>query len=99
MKLSEKHLQQQVIDLARYSGFLVYHTYDSRRSAPGFPDLCLIRPPVALFCELKSESGRLRPEQREWLEALRACERVEAGVWRPRDWPEIEKSLCRRGGS
>jgi hypothetical protein len=36
-KLSEKQFIRQVIDLARLQGFLVYHTFDSRRSAVGFP--------------------------------------------------------------
>ncbi len=96
MKTSEKDFQAQILDLARLAGFLVYHTHDSRRSAPGFPDLVLVRPPVVLFVELKSESGKLRPEQKAWLDALRACESVEAYLWRPGDWPEIEKTLCPR---
>jgi hypothetical protein len=97
MPVSEKQFQQQVMDLARYSGFLVYHVFDSRRSDPGFPDLVLCRPPLVLFAELKSERGKLRPEQREWLEALRGCESVGARLWRPSDWPEIEETLSKRG--
>jgi len=94
--ISEKAFQAQVLDLARLSGWLVYHTHDSRRSAPGFPDLVLVRPPVVLFAELKSEEGRLRPEQRDWLEAMWGCGDVEARLWRPSDWPEIEGMIRRR---
>ena len=93
MKLSEKHFQQQVLDLARLAGFLVYHTHDSRRSAPGFPDLVLVRPPAVLFAELKSEGGRLRPEQEAWLATLEDCPGVQARLWRPGDWLEIEETL------
>lgn len=93
---SEKHFQAQIVELAGLSGWLVYHTHDSRRSAPGFPDLVLVRPPCVLFAELKSERGKLRPEQGEWLAALRACERVEAHLWRPGKWDDIEQTLCRK---
>lgn len=94
--ISEKAFMRQVEDLARLSGWLVYHTHDSRRSAPGFPDLCLVRPPVVLFAELKSEGGKLRPEQRGWLEALSRCEGVEARLWRPSDFEEMTEMLCKR---
>ena len=57
--------------LALFYGWRVYHTHDSRRSAPGFPDLTLVRGPELLFVELKSGSGRLSRAQKEWLEALR----------------------------
>lgn len=38
----EKVFQAQVLDLAHLSGWLCYHTHNSRRSAPGFPDLVLV---------------------------------------------------------
>jgi hypothetical protein len=94
---TEKDFQAQVLQLARLSGWLCYHTHDSRRSAPGFPDLVLVRPPVAVFAELKSASGKLRPEQREWLQALRASESFEVRLWRPGNWPEIVDTLAKRG--
>jgi DNA primase len=84
--------------LARLSGWLTYHTHDSRRSTAGFPDLVLVRPPAVLFAELKSESGALRPEQEAWLRKLARCEGVGARVWRPSDWPGIERTLRQRGG-
>jgi hypothetical protein len=97
MPVSEKHFQAQVQELARLSGWLTYHTHDSRRSQRGFPDLVLVRPPIVLFSELKSETGRLRPEQAAWLEALSGCTRQpESRLWRPSDLPEIEGTLCQR---
>lgn len=95
-RISEKAFQAQIVELARLSGWLCYHTFDSRRSAAGFPDLVLVRPPVVVFAELKSEAGKLRPEQQAWLEALRECPGVEARLWRPGDWEEIEATLTRR---
>ena len=39
--VTEKAFQTAVVELAELCGWKVYHTYDSRRSAPGFPDLVL----------------------------------------------------------
>ena len=63
-RIPEKEFQGQVLDLAKLLGWLCYHTHNSRRSAPGFSDLVLARPPVVRFVELKTDTGRLRPEQR-----------------------------------
>lgn len=85
--ISEKALMQSVIDLARHTGWLVYHTHDSRRSEPGYPDLDLVNPGrgMALHAELKSDTGRLEERQIAWIDAMRECgRRVE--VWSPTDW-------------
>ncbi len=97
--MSEKEFQAQVVELARLTGWLCYHTHDSRRSAPGFPDLLLVRPPRCLFVELKSTTGRSRPEQAAWLEALAEVERApEVFLWRPGDFGDIQSTL-RRGAA
>lgn len=57
----------------------------------------LVRAPVVMFAELKTEAGKVRPEQRDWLDALGRCEGVKASLWRPRDWPEVEDSRRGRG--
>ena len=72
--LTETQFQTKVVDLARARGWLVYHTYDSRRSTPGFPDLVLARDGRVMFVELKAPSGRISAAQREWLTALGATE-------------------------
>lgn len=95
-RVSEKAFQQQIVDLAKLTGWLCHHTHDSRRSEPGFPDLVLVRPPQVLFVEIKTEAGALRPEQEVWLSALRECPGVQAEVWRPSDWQSIEETLRRR---
>lgn len=93
--MTEARLQQQVIDLARWAGFMHYHTVDSRKSRPGFPDLVLVHASTGrlLFAELKAEKGRLRPEQVTWLRLLGL--RHEAHLWRPADWESgaIRKAL------
>lgn len=93
----EKDFQQQIIDLARLAGWLVYHTRDSRRSAPGFPDLVLARGQRVIFAELKrSEKETLSDEQETWLKTLRSAQGVETYLWRPENWDEIEQVLARR---
>ena len=93
--MSEKEFQAQVVKLARTCGFLVYHTYDSGRSEPGWPDLVLVGRGRVLYRELKTEKGKASAAQVGWLRALRA-NGADAKVWRPSDWPEIEETLARR---
>ena len=100
---TEAAFQQQVIDLAQLSGWLVHaerpaRMADGRWRTPiqgmaGFPDLVLVRERV-LFVELKSERGKLSPEQEQWLAVLRTAG-ADARLWRPSDWPEIEATLMR----
>lgn len=92
----EKPWQDDVLKLAAYGGWeLRYHTFDSRRSTAGFPDLVLVRVPEILYVELKTDKGRLTKEQRAWLDALGACGQ-ECYVWRPRDLEEVVERLKRR---
>ena len=93
LKITEKSFQQQVVDYARLQGWFVYHTYNSRRSTPGFPDLTLVRAPRVIFAELKVGKGRLSMHQSVWRERLLACEGIEYYLWRPDSWDEIEEVL------
>ena len=91
--VSEKDFQQHIIDTARLCGWDCYHTHDSRRSEPGFPDLVLAHPRLGLIMpELKTERGRVSAAQQHWLDLLRHLG-IDAPVWRPRDLPLIEKRL------
>lgn len=82
--VSERALQDAIIQVAKLNRWLVYHTHDSRHSAAGFPDLVLIRAPAVLFIELKSQAGKLTAEQARWLEELNDSG-LTAVVWRPSD--------------
>ena len=85
--MTERTLQNVIIAAAKRHGWLVYHTFDSRRSEPGYPDLTLVHPRLGVhaYRELKQQKGRVTPEQRRWLTALTAAG-VDAAVWRPWDW-------------
>jgi hypothetical protein len=91
----EAALQNQVLALARLYNWRAYHTFDSRKSPPGFPDLVLVRGKRLIFAELKTQRGRLTLDQSAWLEDLRAtC--AEVYVWRPADLPIVAAVLRRR---
>ena len=64
--MTEKDFQGRVVQFAKLLGWLCYHTYDSRRSEPGFPDLVLVKGKRILYRELKSESGKLSDYQKWW---------------------------------
>lgn len=99
--ISEAEFQRQVIQLAQLCGWKVAHFRPARvmvrgketwrtpceGDAAGFPDLVLASFGEVHFRELKSEKGKVSREQDDWLRA------VGGKVWRPSDWPEIEKLL------
>lgn len=99
--MTEDQLLAAIREYATLKKWLCYHTHDSRRSEPGFPDLVLVRRGRLIFAELKREEGRTSPEQKAWLEKLADVERYSQGnvrvyTWRPSDWlgGEIERVLA-----
>ena len=91
--LTEKAFMDSIVELARNTGWLVYPPYDSRRSEPGFPDLVMTKPKRLVIAEIKTEKGKTSPAQDKWLETLRTARGVKVKLWRPSDWPEIERTL------
>jgi hypothetical protein len=81
--LPEKVFLAWVIDLCHTWQWRVYHTYDSRRSHPGFPDLVAVRQRRLIFAELKSSQGRVTATQNEWHEALAQIPGIEVYLWYP----------------
>ena len=90
---SEAEFQAQVIRLAKAFDWRYYHTFDSRASVPGFPDLVLVRADRLIFAELKGRRGRVRAEQQRWLTDLRRTRKCEVYVWRPADMKQIASVL------
>ena len=90
---TEKAFMEAVIQYLRLRSWIVYHTHDSRRSAPGFPDICAVRGPRLAFIECKVGRGKPTPAQHEWLAALAAVPGVVVMVAYPTQewWQEIER--------
>ena len=84
-RMLEGELQTQVLELADMLGCLTYHTYDSRRSREGFPDLVIVHEPTGAlaFAELKRDGQRPTAPQDRWLRAL--GRRHRAFLWTPAD--------------
>lgn len=96
--MTERDLYERVREMALQLGWLVYHTYDSRRSYAGFPDVALAKPGRPLIlAELKREGGRLSRAQEQWLAVLSQVPGIEVYVWRPRDWVSGEVEAVLRG--
>lgn len=92
---SEEQWRRQVREIAaRYGRRLQYHTADSRRSDPGSPDEVFghLSQRRTLFVEFKTDTGRIRPAQREWLSHL-ADSGFEVALWRPRDLHTVLRVL------
>ena len=90
----EKDVQAAIVDIARLLHWRSYHTFDSRKSEAGFPDLVLVRERV-IYVEVKRSGQRPRPEQVEWLNALAAAG-AEVYVWTEDDYDEAASVLSQR---
>ena len=82
----DAHVRKLMKDLG-LTGFHVEKSLDVEKnqknvSVKGWPDWTIRGPHGVLFRELKSQRGRVEPEQREWLDALTAAG-MNAAVWRP----------------
>lgn len=96
-RITEKAFMAQIVELAKLRNWLVFHDLDSRRNAPGFPDLILARvtreDAECIAAEIKVGKNEPTAAQREWLDAL-AFAGIRTFLWRPLDWPEIERTLA-----
>lgn len=90
--MSEDQFQQAVTELCDWRHLLWFHDHDSRRNPSGFPDLVIVSPWGVLFRELKTDTGRIRPDQKKWLAVLQLAG-ADADVWRPADMPRVVAEL------
>lgn len=81
--MSERELAGFVNKLIRSNGLFVYHTYNSRRSARGWPDLVIVGSKV-IYRELKRQAGQVDPEQVRVGQLLRDAG-ADFDIWRPSD--------------
>ncbi len=95
---TEKDFLEQLVAAGKRLGWRSYHTHDSRRSEPGFPDLVMASPNQrrVIFAELKTEGGQLSDDQAWWAGVLTAAGE-EYHCWRPRDWDTVLQTLVKRG--
>ena len=94
----EDDFQAAVIEYAELLGWLVYHVTNVHRrlrshTSVGFLDLVLVRGGRLLIVELKTDDEDLDPEQVKWFDALKAVPGLVVDVWRPSDWPRIERVM------
>ena len=77
--MNETEFKTWVMDLARLRRWLIHHDRPGRTKSgwvtaleghSGFPDLVLARKGRLIIAELKTERGKLEPEQDAWLTAL-----------------------------
>lgn len=82
--MSEDELSEAVRTMAKAFRLFAYHTHDSRRSAPGFPDWVFISVRGVLWRELKKQDGDLSSSQRRVRDLLIAAGQ-DWGLWKPAD--------------
>ena len=97
--MTETEFQSKVITYAHWHRWLVTHFRPAQTGRgyrtplegdAGFLDLVLARDGVVIIAELKREDGKPTPQQTRWITAIGA----RARLWRPSDWPAIEKELA-----
>lgn len=91
-KREETEVQNQIIQVAKTLGYLTYHTYDSRRCEPGFPDLWILGFGKLIVLELKVGKNIPTSEQAKWLEELQAAG-VDARLYHVDTWKRGNRSI------
>lgn len=94
--MSEDDLLTAVLDLCRYVNVRTLHIRPARTAlgwrtavsgdGKGFPDLLIVGSKGVLYRELKTAKGLLTPDQKAWLECLKAAGQ-NAAIWRTEHLP------------
>lgn len=88
-KCPEKAFQSWVRQVFTANGWKFYHTHDSRRSDPDFPDCVAGRDGCqGVVAELKSWKGKPTEGQLWWLEFFRKMG-FRTFLWRPADYGRV----------
>ena len=102
MKVSERDFSKSVEDLLKFYGWQFVHfrparvmrhgkeTYETAYTGnKGFPDYFCTKPPRILIFELKSETGKLSQEQKDWIDLLKSCQQPNMNLYKTCDFPEV----------
>lgn len=98
--MTEAAWSSQVVGIAKQYGWYCFHAPDNKPGAggrrqtvsKGWPDWVFLGFSRSLFVELKSEKGRVRPEQAEVLRMLSDAGH-EVAILRPSDLPLVLRVL------
>jgi hypothetical protein len=105
----EESFQSAVVEMAHLYGWVVAHFRKARTKrgwttavgadGKGWPDLllCNTMHGRVIARELKVPPNKTTPEQDGWLRVLNIVG-VDAKVWTPADWDEIERTLSNKEG-
>jgi hypothetical protein len=108
IKITEDEFQTQVISLAHMLGWKIAHFRGVRTQrkdgsvfyqtpvqadGKGFPDLVMVKGKRVIYAELKSMTGKLSQEQKEWLDLLVTDKKREVYCWRPNELEQIQEIL------
>lgn len=86
-EMSEADLLANLDDACEKLDLRLFHVRDARRQKlKDMPDALIVGDGRLWLFELKKQSGRPTPGQRQILEYLGECGTYRAGLWRPSDW-------------
>ena len=92
-QITEAQWQKTVCDMLDIYHWRWYHANRPKWDKRGLPDLIAVRGTRLLFLELKTMTGKIRREQAEWIDTLRATGKAEVYVIRPCDGDYVEELL------
>jgi hypothetical protein len=92
-RMPERELQNLVGALCKTLGLPMFHVLHPTGMEPGWPD-CVVVGTRILYRELKTQTGRVSPEQKRVGQALKDAG-ADFAIWRPGDWLDgrIEREL------
>jgi hypothetical protein len=97
-RIEEHNFERVYLDLLLDNGWSIFKDNDPRKNERGFPDISAVYDAEDLFIwlvtELKTTTGRLRPEQKPWYHVGTRITNLGGHfiyrLWTPYDWEEMK---------